>query len=159
MLRLVAAIAAIAAPLSLLLSPSPASAAHTLSATWIVTYYIDPTGVVGATECINFHRKSQINDVITGTWNSPSVPGWSGQWVEKGQHYSWYGTYIASGQTYATYDSGDFINNNTTAETSIGTFSTATPPVTLFTGTATMVQVPSCSSMRTHQGPHPMVGE
>lgn len=158
MLRLIAALVAFA-PLSLVLTASPASAVHTLNATWIVTYYIDPTGVTGATECINFHRKSEVNGVITGIWNSPTFPGWTGQWVEKGQNYSWYGTYSYASQTYATYDTGEFINSNMTAEPSIGAFSTATPPVTLFTGTATMVQVPSCSGMRTHHGPHPLVSE
>jgi hypothetical protein len=138
---------------------APASAITPLNATWMITYYLDPLGTTGATECINFHKKADISGVVTGTWNSPTFSGWFGQYVQKGQHYSWYGTYSQSGQTYATYDAGDFINANITAEPSIGVFSTgARKPTTVYTGTATMVQVQSCSGMPVYRGASPVAG-
>jgi len=135
---------------------TPAQAAHTLNATWLVTYYLDPMGAPGGTECVVFGHNHSSNGVVTGTWTSPTFPSWKGQWVERGQHYAWHGFYTKSGSTVATYDVGDFITATATAETSFGTFTDgAGGPTTLTTGTATMVQVNSCSGMPLHRGQDP----
>jgi hypothetical protein len=145
-----------AAPLAF---AAPASAIVPLNATWIVTYYVDPTGAAAGTECVNFHKHADSNGVVTGTWNSPTFPGWTGAWVQKGQHYSWYGQYEASGQTVASYDSGDLINPDIGAEPSAGFFAIGTAkPTPISTGTVTLMQVPSCSGLRVHHGPHPFSG-
>jgi hypothetical protein len=147
-----------ALPLAIAAVAVPAKAFNHLNASWMVTYYLDPFGSTGATECVNFKKTAETNGVVTGTWKSPTFPTWNGQWVQKGQHYSWYGTYSQSGQTFATFDVGDFLNANATAETSTGVFMVgASKPVTVDTGTATMVQVPSCSSAPVHRGPNPFV--
>jgi hypothetical protein len=132
---------------------APASAFIGLAASWMVTYYIDPTGSMGATQCINFNKTTESHGVITGTWNSPTFSGWSGQWVQKGEHYAWHGFYTS---TSATYEVGDIINRNVTAETSAATLSFGSGgTTTLDTATATMVQVKNCPTGRFHKGPSP----
>jgi hypothetical protein len=134
---------------------APAGAANSLAASWTVTYYLDPLGTQGATQCINFKKTGETNGITTGTWKSPTLAGWNGQWVQKGQHYSWYGAYAQSGATIATFDSGDFINANLTAEPSFAMFTTGAKPLTQSSGTAIMQQVPSCSGMRVRHGANP----
>ena len=102
----------------------------------------------GSQQCVNFFKKAEKNGVITGTWNSPTLSGWSGEWVQRGQHYAWHGSYVApTGATVVTYDSGDFVNANLTAETSIASLIVANGVTTTnATGTATMTQVPKCAA-------------
>jgi hypothetical protein len=146
-----------AVPLALAALAAPAAAIIPLNASWMVTYYIDPSGSSGGTQCINFRKKSDAGGVVTGTWDSPTFPGWSGEWVQKGQHYSWYGKYAnAQGVNVATYDAGDFITATITAEPSIGAFMPdGTKPVSVYTGTATMLQVASCNGMSVRRGATP----
>ena len=125
---------------------SPALAGHGLAASWLVTYYLDPNSQQGSTVCVNFNETSDKQGVITGTWNSPSISGWSGQWVAKGQHFQWYGAYNVSGQIFATADAGDFITKTAAAETSATVFRiTPSGPVTVNTGTAVMTAVKNCN--------------
>ena len=139
---------------------SPALAIHSLAGTWLVTYYLDPTSTQGSTQCINTRKTGETNGVISGTWSSPTLQGWRGQWTEKGQHYEWHGTYVVSGTTYATFDVGDFITPLATAETSAATFQAApTGPTTVSTGTATMTMVANCHSAPIHHGPNAMDGQ
>ena len=153
------AIIAIAASLLCAALAAPASATVTLNATWVVTYYLDPTGAEAGTECINFFGPKTQNGVTTGSWNSPTFPGWTGQWVQRGQHYAWHGFYKKNGAHVATYDVGDFVNANITAETSVGKLADGgNGPMTVSTGTATMMQVPSCTGIAPHRGNEPMVG-
>jgi hypothetical protein len=137
---------------------SPASAGHGLAASWLVSYYLDPTSQPGATACINFNKKSESNGVIIGTWASPSIAGWKGHWVSKGQHFAWYGAYTANGNTYSTYDVGDFITTTGAAETSSGVFQVSPgAPLTVNTGTALMTLVSSCKGAPPHRSPNPML--
>jgi hypothetical protein len=157
MLARVLASALTALPLALAALAAPASAIIPLNASWVVTYYLDPAGTSGGSQCINFRKKSDANGVVSGTWESPTFPGWTGEWVQKGQHYSFYGKYAsAQGVTVATYDTGDFITATITAEPSIGAFMPdGTKPVAVYTGTATMLQVSSCNGMPVRRGATP----
>ncbi|MBV9647880.1 MAG: hypothetical protein JO043_10490 [Candidatus Eremiobacteraeota bacterium] len=134
---------------------SVSDAANSLAASWMVTYYLDPYGTAGGTQCVNFKKTAETNGVITGTWRSPTFPSWNGQWVQKGQHYSWYGTWRQSGANGASFDVGDFITANVTAESSSGSFTTGAKPVTQTTGTATMTQVASCKGIPVSRSSNP----
>ena len=150
---------AMAAAVLLAGGAAPARAANMLAASWMVTYYLDPLGTQGATDCINFNKTGETNGVVSGVWNSPTVPTWNGEWIQKGSHYSWHGFYTKSGAKIATYDVGDFINANLTAEPSIGAVGDGSHgPTTIHTGTATMVQVASCSGLPVRRFSDPMTG-
>jgi hypothetical protein len=123
----------------------PARAASSLAASWMITYYVDPTGAPGSMVCVNFNKTGEGHGVITGTWTSPSISGWSGQWAQKGQHFEWYGYYTLSGKTVATFDSGDMLNPHAASETSAVANIVTGSPGTLFTGTATLQTVRACS--------------
>jgi hypothetical protein len=125
-------------------APIPASAGATLNASWIVTYYSDPSDAQYGTQCINFQKTGGKDGETVGKWSSPTLAGWSGYWIQKGEHFSWYGSYVANGVTYATYDAGDFINTSLAAESSAGAFDAANGSP-LFTGTATLALVKKCS--------------
>lgn len=131
----------------------PASAGGGLAASWLVTFYLDPTGAMGSTQCINFAAASNVNGIGRGKWRSPSRTGWHGQYVQRGQHFAFHGSYAANGATFVTYAAGDFINSNIAAVTSAATLkTTATGEATHNTGTATMVQVPNCREGPAHAG-------
>jgi hypothetical protein len=123
--------------------PTPSSAYLTLNASWLVSYFADPSGVPFGSQCVNFVPTGRSNGVESGVFNSPTLPGWTGTWVQKGEHFSWYGTFSQSGATYATFDAGDLLSPRVAAESSAGAFNTATG-ATLFSGTATLTQVKSC---------------
>ena len=127
-------------------SALPASAATQLAASWAITYYANPMGVPYATVCVNFTKTGVSQGVSSGTWTSPSISGWSGSYVQRGDHFSWYGTYAVNGKSYATFDVGDLINGVAGAESSAGSFALApSGATTVFTGTAILQQVKRCS--------------
>ena len=53
---------------------APARASATLNASWLVTYYADPSGVFAGSQCLNFTFVQRKNGVVSGTWASPSLP-------------------------------------------------------------------------------------
>ena len=77
---------------------------------WRVTFYLEPLRSVGSTQCIVFRLvPGTVNGVPTsGTWNSPTFPGWFGQWIQLGDHVRWFG--VTSG--LATTEAGNMINRN-----------------------------------------------
>jgi len=134
---------------------APARAFTTLNASWVIQYSLDPNGTPGGSACVNFFGGTHSGNVVTGTWKSPTIAGWRGSWLVRGQHYQWYGSYAdAQGNTFATYDVGDFINATSTAETSVATYQvTRSGSYPIATGTATMTQVASCKGQTGSAGP------
>ena len=123
---------------------APAGAVGSLAASYAITYYRDGTGATYATACVNFNVTSRSHGVVYGNWSSPSISGWSGQWLQKGEHFEWFGFYTSGNTVYETSDSGDFINATTATETSaiVNAQGSQGP---LFNGTATLQAVRSCS--------------
>ena len=157
-MKRIVSVGMIAASLALASSHAqPARGATLLAASWVVTYYLDPTGARGSQQCVNFYKKTASNGVKMGTWKSPTLPGWSGEWIQRGQHYQWHGSYVGpGGPTVVTYDVGDFVNDNITAETSVASLIVSNGVTsTNSSGTATMVQVPSCKGQPSHAA-HPI---
>jgi hypothetical protein len=60
---------------------------------WLVTFFLEPTRSLGSTQCIAFKLVSgTVNGIPTsGTWKSPTFPGWSGQWIQHGDYIRWFG--------------------------------------------------------------------
>jgi len=135
----------------------PVSAASGLAASWLVTYYLDPTGSMGSVQCVNFGKTGETDGVARGLWHALTLSGWKGEWVTKGEHFAWHGAYTANGETTVTYATGDFINRDQAAVTSAASLKlTSSGVVTRTTGTATMVQVARCSGAPLHRGTDPM---
>jgi hypothetical protein len=70
--------------------------AHTepsLEGSWAITFYLEPQHAAGATQCIVFTttRTEGSGEERSGTWASPSFPGWHGEWFQDGDHAQWYG--------------------------------------------------------------------
>ena len=69
------------------------AASPSIAGVWNVTFYLEPGRGTGATQCIFFKVASgTVSGVPTsGTWVSPTFPGWSGQWIQTGDHVRFYG--------------------------------------------------------------------
>jgi hypothetical protein len=148
------AFALVLAAFGLASAPLEAFAASTLAGVWQITYYLDPTGSVGSTQCIVVNVKSHANGVRAGKWFSPTLKGWHGEWVQKGEHFAFHGF---TSSNVATYDVGDLINPNLASETSAGVLSYAKGSVTTVdTGTAALVMVSSCTGASSRGGDDPM---
>jgi hypothetical protein len=121
-----------------------ASAAVTLNASFVVTYYSDPAGSQYGSQCVNFQKTGSKDGETVGKWSSPTLAGWSGYWIQKGEHFSWFGSYVSGSVTYSTFDVGDFVNASLASETSAAAFN-AVGGAPLFTGTATLTLVKNCN--------------
>jgi hypothetical protein len=97
---------------------------------WNVTFYLEPTRVSGATQCIVYTKVPGTVAGVpsSGTWTSPTFAGWSGQWIQLGDHIRWFG--ITGGLA-------------TTESVSFNHFSTANA-TTSSAGSFKMVRVASC---------------
>lgn len=75
-----------------------------------VTFFLEPLRSTGATQCIVFKLVpgTVAGEPNSGTWTSPTFPGWSGQWIQLGDHVRWFG--VTSG--LATEASGNMANVN-----------------------------------------------
>jgi hypothetical protein len=133
---LILAASAINAPLVHAASPS-------IVGNWNVTFFLEPSRTTGATQCIVF--KSVAGTVAgesnSGTWTSPTFPGWTGQWVKQGDHVRWFG--VTS--TLATEESGNVENNKIFGGVSFNHFAKS-DATTSSAGSWNAVRVSSCSS-------------
>jgi len=78
--------------LGALLLGSASVLAQTVSGSWEVTFYLNPSRSTGATQCVVYTQTGGITgEPISGTWLSTTFPGWNGQWIVKGDHLQWYG--------------------------------------------------------------------
>jgi hypothetical protein len=88
-------LAVLACGLSILSTSAPAQAASEpdLSGSWSITFYIEPGHTQAATQCVVFTttRTEHSGEERSGTWASPSFPGWRGTWQQDGDHFQWYG--------------------------------------------------------------------
>jgi hypothetical protein len=58
-----------------------------------VTFFLEPSRATGATQCLVFKSvPGTVAGVPTsGTWTSPTFPGWKGQWIQLGDHVRFFG--------------------------------------------------------------------
>lgn len=91
---------------------------------WNVTFFLENTRSTGATQCIVFTlAPGTISGVPTsGTWTSPSFPGWRGQWIQLGDHVR----FVGVTGSLATSESGNVITRNHMGGVSFNHFSATT---------------------------------
>lgn len=113
-----------------------------LQGSWNVTFYLDPGRSTGATQCIVFKQTSGTvgGAVRSGTWTSPTFAGWSGQWIQLGDHVRWFG--VTTGGL-ATEESGNIENFTNLGGVSFNHFFTS-DGVTSSAGSWQAVRVARC---------------
>lgn len=91
---------------------------------WAVTFYLEPLRALGATQCVVFTTVPGLvgGAALSGTWTSPSSPGWEGEWIQVGDRLRWYGTV---GQV-ATFETGDIEYRNSIGGDAFNHFDTST---------------------------------
>lgn len=131
---LLLATSAICAPLAQAGSPS-------VVGSWNVTFFLEPARSTGATQCIVFKLvPGTVAGVPTsGTWTSPTFPGWAGQWIQLGDHVRWFG--VTS--SLATAESGNMENANIFGGVSFNHF-LKTNALTSSAGNWNAVRVAAC---------------
>jgi len=131
---IVLAASAISAPLAQAGSPS-------VIGSWNVTFFLEPNRATGATQCIVFSLvPGTVAGVPTsGTWTSPTFPGWRGQWIQLGDHVRWFG--VTS--TLATSESGNMENSRIFGGVSFNHF-LKTNAATSSAGSWNAVRVAAC---------------
>lgn len=94
---------------SVISTPLAQAASPSIEGNWNVTFFLEPGRTTGATQCIVFTKVpgTVAGEGTSGTWTSPTFPGWSGQWVKQGDHVRWFG--VTS--TLATEESGNVESN------------------------------------------------
>jgi hypothetical protein len=65
----------------------------TVEGSWSITFYLEPEHTQGGTQCVVFRttRIERSGEERSGTWASPSFPGWHGEWQQDGDHVQWFG--------------------------------------------------------------------
>lgn len=108
---------------------------------WNVTFFLETTRSTGATQCITFKLvPGTVAGVATsGTWTSPTFPGWAGQWIQLGDHVRWFG--LTPG--LATTEAGNMISPNAFGGVSFNHFS-KTNAATSSAGSWNAVRVAAC---------------
>lgn len=117
-----------------------------VAGSWKVTFFLEPTRYTGSTQCVTFTLvPGTVNGISTsGTWTSPSFPGWSGQWIQHGDYIRWFG--VVNG--VATSEAGFMPNNNNFGGISYNHFSTA-DGTTITSGSWIAVRVNKCDAVTT----------
>lgn len=112
-----------------------------------VTFFLEPTRSTGATQCIVFKLVpgTVAGEPNSGTWSSPTFPGWSGEWVQLGDHVRWFG--VVGG--LATSASGNMANINYFSGVSFNHF-LKTTAATSSAGNWHAVRVATCGVGLTH---------
>jgi hypothetical protein len=113
MKRLFIAAAALAALCPTLGStPALAASSPAVYGSYNVTFYLEPSRATGATQCIIFTPTNifgtGLGVTTSGTWTSPTFAGWSGQYIQEGDHIRWYG-FTTGG--LATSETGNALNS------------------------------------------------
>lgn len=117
------------------------AASPSVVGSWNVTFFLEPTRVSGATQCITFTLvPGTVAGVATsGTWISPTFPSWHGQWIQLGDHVRWFGV---TG-SLATEASGNLENAGIFGGVSFNHFSSVTA-ATSSAGSFNAVKVAAC---------------
>ncbi|HBI21394.1 MAG TPA: hypothetical protein DDY37_02220 [Legionella sp.] len=125
----------VGAPLAQATSPGVAGS-------WKVTFFVEPGRTTGSTQCIVFSKVpgTVAGESDSGTWTSPTFPGWSGQWVKQGDLVRWFGVTDA----LATEESGIMENSKIFGGVSFNHF-LKTDATTSSAGSWNAVRVTSCS--------------
>ena len=102
--------------------PALAGEMPTFAGTWQVTFFEDPGRLLGGIQCIVAKKVAGAVSGLhrSGTWQSPSFPGWHGQWVQTGDQVRWFGE---TGTGLATEESGNVIAKELTGGVSFNHFS------------------------------------
>lgn len=126
---------------SVLSAPLAQASSPSIVGNWNVTFFLEPGRTTGATQCIIFKLVpgTVAGESTSGTWTSPTFPGWSGQWVKQGDHVRWFGVT----DTLATEESGNVENNKIFGGVSFNHFS-KTNAATSSAGSWNAVRVNAC---------------
>ena len=121
--------------------PLAQAASPSVVGNWNVTFFLEPTRGVGATQCIVFKLvPGTVAGVPTsGTWTSPTFPGWNGQWVQLGDKVRFFGVTSA----LATTEVGDVESRTNFGGGSFNHF-LKTTSVTSSAGSFVAVRVAAC---------------
>lgn len=86
------------------------AASPSVVGSWNITFFLEPGRSTGATQCVVFTLVpgTVAGEPMSGTWTCPTFPGWTGQWVQLGDHVRWFGVTSA----FATAESGNMEHNN-----------------------------------------------
>lgn len=130
--------------MGVIIPPIAQAVAPSVAGNWNVTFFLEPTRSTGATQCIEFKLvPGTVAGVATsGTWSSPTFAGWSGQWIQLGDHVRWFGVTSA----LATTESGDIENNAHFGGVSFNHFQ-KTNAITSSAGSWHAVRVAACSTI------------
>ncbi len=142
---MVLAASAISMPLAQAGSPS-------IVGSWNVTFILEPARSTGATECVVFKLVPGTVAGVpsSGTWTSPTFPGWSGQWIQLGDHVRWFGV---TGSLVTT-ESGNIENNRIFGGVSFNHFIFPSA-VTSTAGSWNAVRVSACAGTNANVGSDP----
>lgn len=134
-------------------TPLAQAASPSVVGNWNVTFFLEPARSTGATQCVVFKLvPGTVGGVPTsGTWTSTTFPGWSGQWVQLGDHVRWFGVTSA----LATTESGNMENANIFGGVSFNHF-LKTNALTSTAGSWNAVRVAQC---RTGSAPYMSDGD
>jgi hypothetical protein len=120
-----------------------ADVAPSIVGSWKVTFYLENTRATGAIQCIVMSSvPGKVAGVPTsGTWTSPTFPGWRGEWIQLGDHVRWFGTT----SSLATTESGNASNRSHMEGVSFNHYN-KTSNATSTAGSWHAVRVSSCST-------------
>jgi hypothetical protein len=126
---------------SIIGAPLAQAASPSVVGSWKVTFFLESARSTGATQCIVFKSvPGTVAGVPTsGTWTSPTFPGWTGEWIQLGDHVRWFGL---TGPL-ATTESGNVENKSIFGGVSFNHFSKTTS-ATSSAGSWNGVRVSSC---------------
>ena len=131
------------------LSALSASLVHAASPTVVgsfnITFYLETGRSTGATQCINFvSAPGTVAGVPTsGTWSSPTFPGWHGEWIQLGDHVRFFGLT----DSLATTESGNMISKGNFGGVSFNHYSKTTT-ATSSAGSFKGLRVTSCTGLK-----------
>lgn len=142
----------VCAQIALAAISSPNVISPSVVGNWRVTFYLEPLRAVGASQCIVFTLVpgTVAGSPTSGTWTSPTFPGWSGQWIQQGDHVRWFG--VTGG--LVTTESGNMVNRNIFTGVSFNHF-TASTATTSSAGSWVGVRAVSCTSGSSDIGTDP----
>ncbi len=125
-----------------LVAPTVQATSPSVVGSWKIQFYLENSRLNGAQQCFNLVSvPGRVADVPTsGTWTSPSFPGWSGEWIQLGDHIRIFG--VTS--SLATTASGNISSSSALEGVSFNHFS-KTNAATSSAGSWHGVRVSNCN--------------
>jgi hypothetical protein len=94
---------------------APAMAVPDFTGSWKFSFYLGSNRIATTTQCVVFKATNNVlGQPKSGTWTSPTFPGWKGQWIQEGALIHWYGT---TGSSLASAFKGEIVSSASAAGT------------------------------------------